>query len=221
MSLEVVFVILKSIYKFSLVVFLLTYGFFQVTAKQMSKDHPYYDFASSMLGKTQSTMVECEQSLQNDASTEWLCARASIDETQFKNIWDIYVSVRPAGTSLSSISAWGKITITNDSAMNGKLYKTDAGYLVISYDTVPETSSNSVKIGYSAEFEYLELPFYIAKEISTDALKEQLEQLEASLAEDVEDSTSDSESNSDNMQDGAEKSNNDNNSESDGNNKAQ
>ncbi len=174
--------------------------FLQVTAEQMSSDGPYYDFASYMLEKTYSASIDCEEDSQDGVNidVQWFCGLASVDEAMFKSLWDTYISVRPAGIYLNSVSTWGNIALADNLTLKGRLYKTNDGYIIVSYNTPPPESSaeGSIKIGYATKLDYSELPFYIPSGQATATPKAKPESVGAPL-EDTEGTSENSEEDSD------------------------
>ncbi len=164
--------------------------FLQAAAQQMSSDNPYYNFANYMLEKTLSTLVPCVEDLDSNITADWLCGIASVDEDEFQDLWDTYINVRPSGTALSSISTWGNIVLVDNSSIKGKIYRTDNGYIIVSYDpsSSEETAEGNVKIGYTAELDYVELPFYIPPRQAVAATSTKPEGEGASVETDEEDS---------------------------------
>ena len=164
--------------------------FLQVAAQQMSFDHPYYSFASYMLEKTSTTLVACESDPSTHLTADWLCGAAGVSESQFQSLWDTYISIRPAGTPLNSLSTWGNIVLSDTSTIKGKLYRADSGYIIVSYGSLSEGVEGNVKIGYATELDYVELPFYTSSRQADITPPIESEGIENSPAENGEETSS-------------------------------
>ena len=180
----------SSLYQPLLITILGMLCFWQAKAERMFADNPYYDFASYIFERTYTETIDCEPSLINSSNIKWLCGQANVGEDAFKDLWQTYISVRPAGIPLSSLSVWGEITLKKDSSIEGRLYKTDDGYILVSYDAPPESGSSLgiVKVGYAKRLNYV-VPSYTPTPLEVISSEEKKEETTKPAASDGNDTT--------------------------------